>query len=398
VVLLYLETFGNPRKFGRLARRLARGRPVVVVKGGRSGTVAPGLAGKATPLPEEHVEALFAASGVIRVDTVSELFDAGQLLAYQPLPAGGRVAVVGNSAALALLSEEACVAAGLAVTRRVDIGPTAGPGALASAVRDVLADREVDALVAVFVPVPQRDGGPYADALATAVAGAGKPVVSTFLALEGMPERLRQVSLPSYPSPEVAVRALARVAAYAEWRRRPPGDAPELPGLRPEAGAAVVAAALADHPAGADLAAPDVASLLDAYGIALTPDGDPPGVAVRVELRWDPSFGAIVGYGLAGVATSLFDDWAYRPVPLTDVDAAALVRAPKAAPLLLDHDLDVEALEDLVLRISRLADDHPEVAGLTLDPLIVTPDGCTLRAATAHVTPATRPDAGPRRL
>jgi hypothetical protein len=115
-------------------------------------------------------------------------------------------------------------------------------------------------------------------------------------------------------------------------------------------------------------------------------------------LRWDPSFGAIVGYGLAGVATSLFGDWAYRPVPLTDVDAAALVRAPKAASLLLDHDLDVEALEDLVLRISRLADDHPEVAGLALDPLIVTPDGCTVRAATAHVTPATRPDTGPRRL
>src|SRR5207248_1503186 len=163
---------------------------------------------------------------------------------------------------------------------RVDIGPTAGPGALASAVREVLADREVDALVAVFVPVPQRDGGPYAEALAGAVAGAGKPVVSTFLAIEGMPERLRQVSLPSYPSPEVAVRALARVAAYAEWRRRPPGDVPELPGLRAEAGTAVVAAALGDHPAGADLAAPDVASLLDAYGIAVTPDGDPPGVPV----------------------------------------------------------------------------------------------------------------------
>ena len=480
VVLLYLETFGNPRKFARVARALGRRKPVVAVK---STTAPPGLDGTAPALSQGGTEALFAQSGVIRVDTLTQLFDVAQILAYQPLPAGHRVAIVGNSSALGVLAADAAVAAGLEVvpgcTR--DIGPEGGPEEFATAVRDAVGDPQVDALVAVFIPALSTPGTAFADVLLAGAAESGKPVVSTFLATDGVPARLRRVtadgmtgpgSVPSFASPEAAVQALGRVAAYAEWRRRPSGRVP-APVVDAAGAREVVAGALAAHPGGGVLPDTAAAALLQAYGIdvvpsmrcadameavaaaealgypvtlkvaegylrhrvdlggvrldlsgpddvraayagvvALSPDGPvdvlvqpmcPPGVACLVEVAEDPSFGAVVGFGLSGVATELLGDVAWRAAPLTDADAHALVRAPLAAPMLFGHrgavPVDTEALADLLLRIGLLADEIPEVRSLELRPVLVGGRGLTVLHADVTVGPAGgRPDAGPRRL
>src|SRR4051812_39954650 len=206
VVLLYLETFGNPRKFARVARRLARTKPVVLVKSGRHTAPTPALAATASPIDDAGLRALFEQSGVIRVETLSQLFDTALVLAYQPLPAGPRIAVVGNSTALGLLVSDALLDEGMELAGPpVDVGTAAPPEEFAAAVAAALggggaartddagAEADVggaDALVVVFVPPVAVPGAAYARALRQAVAGADKPVVAVFLAVEGVPAEL----------------------------------------------------------------------------------------------------------------------------------------------------------------------------------------------------------------
>ncbi|WP_448638776.1 bifunctional acetate--CoA ligase family protein/GNAT family N-acetyltransferase [Geodermatophilus sp. URMC 63] len=486
VVLLHLESFGNPRKFARLARTVARTKPVVAVKSGRHGGLTPGLAGTSVAVPEQSVAALFTSAGVIRVDTVAQLFEVGMLLAHQPLPAGDRVAVVGNSTALGVLVADAVLDEGLTLAHEapVDIGSTGSPEAFRAALQAAVDDDGVDAVVAVFLPPLVRTPEEYGRALRDVSAGSEKPVVATFLSADGflpeltvpdavgMPDR---GSVPSYTTPERAVIALARVAEYARWRRRPVGTVPELPDVDEERARSVVRGALAETPAGRQLTDAEVLALLGAYGVPLLgtrlattaeeavaaadaigypvvlkstapwlrhrtdlggvrldlgdaaavraafaaiPAGDPvivqemaaPGVPTVVEVVDDPSFGALVSFGVGGVATELLGDRAYRTLPLTDLDAAELVRAPRAWPLLDgwrgSEPVDVAALEDLLLRVARLADDLPEVLGLTLSPVIVGPaapwhGGRSLVVAggTVRIGPPTaRVEPGPRRM
>lgn len=238
VVLLYLESFGNPRKFARLARRLARTKPIVAVKSGRN-AVRQGLAATSVQVDETSVQALFEQAGVIRVESVAQMFDAAVLLAHQPLPAGERIAIVGNSSALGMLAADVGRAHGLQlVDEPVDVGAAAGPEEFAAAVRDAARRSDVDALVTVFAPPVAVHGTAYARALREALQEAEtisseKPVVTTFLATEGVPAELAVPgqdgaagwgSVPSYPSPERAVIALARVSRYARWRAAPQGE------------------------------------------------------------------------------------------------------------------------------------------------------------------------------
>jgi acyl-CoA synthetase (NDP forming)/RimJ/RimL family protein N-acetyltransferase len=238
VVLLLLESFGNPRKFARLARRVAAVKPVVAVKSGRHGGSLPrGLAANSVAVDDASVEAMFEQAGVIRVDTSADLFDTALLLAHQPLPAVDsdpvRVAVVGNSTALGVLAADAALERGLGLAGEpVDVGVAAPPEALAEAVARQLARPDVHALVAVFVPPVAVAGTAYARALREVTVPAGKPVVSTFLGAEGILGELAvpsptgapgRGSVPSYASPERAVAALARAARYARWRQRPAG-------------------------------------------------------------------------------------------------------------------------------------------------------------------------------
>ena len=210
VVVLYLETVGNPRKFARLARRISRRKPVVVV-----------MAAAATDVEA----ALLRQAGVVRAETVTELFDVAVLLASQPLPAGRRLAVVSDSAALARLAVSAARSLGLSCTgpRVLSYGTPAQ--AYGRAVDG--AAGEADAVLAILVPPVDAGRGETAAAVARAAAGAGKPVLAAVMSYDGVPPELGDV--PSYPSPNSAVRALARAVGYAEFRSRPPGLFPMPP-------------------------------------------------------------------------------------------------------------------------------------------------------------------------
>jgi len=410
VVLLYLESFGNPRKFARLTRRLGRTKPIVAVKSG-SGPVVAGLASTSVELPESSVRALFEASGVIRVETLGGLFDVAALLTAQPLPAGDRVAVVSNSTALAVLVSNAIAAEGLTLARMDDIGVDVPPETYRTALAAAVEDDPVDAVVVVFVPPLQRTSGDeVAAALRSVVAASGKPVLSTFLGFEGVPSALAgdgelsppRGSLPSYPTPERAVRALPRAARYAAWRRTPPGVVPHLDDVNLTAARAVVQAALVEAPAGAVLDADRCTAVLVSMGIDAPHPSRAHGVEVQLGVHDHPSFGAIVSFVVAGLATDLLGDRAYAAVPLTDVDAAVLIEAPRAAPLLHGYggwpSADTDALADLALRMSLLGDALPEIADCTVTAIAAARGAHVIRAS-LRVAPATaRADSGPRRL
>jgi len=409
IALLYLESFGNPRKFARLARRLGRSKPIVAVKSG-SGALVAGLAQTSVEVPDISVQALFEASGVIRVDTLGDLFDVALLLTSQPLPAGNRVAVVGNSTALGVLVTNACAAEGLVLARLDDVGVDATPEAFEQALAAVVADPGVDAVVVVFVPPLQRTSGEdVAVAVRTVSCGSPKPVLSTFLGFEGVPRALAAAgesspapgSVPSYPSPERAVRALARAVRYSVWRRRPPSAVPAPAGADIDAARTLVTAVFADVPDGRDLTPDEAARLLACVGIELTA-AVPAGIEVVLTVHDDHSFGALVSFGLGGVATDLLGDRAYAAVPLTSDDADELIVAPRAAPLLSGYAggpaADLPALAGLALRMSALGDAVPEVAECTLRAA-ATPEGAHVISAQVRLAPPTaRDDTGPRRL
>jgi acyl-CoA synthetase (NDP forming) len=129
----------------------------------------------------------------------------------------------------------------------------------------------------------------------------------------------------------------------------------------------------------------------------------PPGTACTFAVLDDPSFGSLLSFGLSGMATELLGDRAYRPIPLNTVDAAELIREPRAAPLLSGYrgepPVKLDDLEDLALRLNRLADDLPEVRSLVLDPVLAGPDGVAVSGSRIVLgPPPTREEAGPRRL
>ncbi|MGW6375993.1 bifunctional acetate--CoA ligase family protein/GNAT family N-acetyltransferase [Rhodococcus sp. NPDC055112] len=229
VVLLYLESFGNPRKFSRIARRVGRNKPIVAVKSGRH-AVPEALAANGVEIDDSVVSALFEQAGVIQVGSIAQLFDCAVLLGYQPLPAGPRVAVVGNSSALGVLAAGAARSEGLEPAKPVDLAAQSTPAEFAGAVSAALESVEVDAVFAVFVPPVSVDVEPYAKALRDAARDSSKPIVTTFLAAEGIPDVLAvrgedghpiRGSVPSYPGPERAALALSRAWRYAQWKSRP---------------------------------------------------------------------------------------------------------------------------------------------------------------------------------
>ncbi len=256
VILLYLESFGNPRKFARLARRIARHKPIVAVKSGRTlaGSRAASSHTAALASPDVAVDALFRQTGVIRVDTLEELLGTAQVLSSQPLPDGGRVAIVSNAGGPGILAVDACAGADLEVSELSDatqaalrefvardasvrnpIDLVAGASAhdFERALRTVLADDAIDAVLVIFVPPLVTRAEDVARAIASAAGDAGtKPVVACFLGRDGVPDELRgdggKRRVPSFAFPEAAAHALGRVAKLAEWRRQPEGIEPEL--------------------------------------------------------------------------------------------------------------------------------------------------------------------------
>jgi acyl-CoA synthetase (NDP forming)/RimJ/RimL family protein N-acetyltransferase len=476
VVLLYLESIGNPRKFSRIARRVARRKPVVAVKSGRTTQGTPlGHAVARTSAPAPAVDAMFRQAGVIQVNTLDEMFDVAQLLAHQPLPRGKRIAVVGNSDAIGLLAADTASAEGLVVRASIALGADATGQDFERALDEAIDNPQVDAVVAVYIPPLNTSGEEVATVLATVGEQSDKPIVSTFLASEGVPELLRvpdvegaagRGSVPSYGNPEAAVRAMARTVDYAAWLSRPAGQLCHFDDLDVESAHALVAAILDQDPDGVDLTHDQLRHLLGSYGIDLwrrievgssdeavaageqlnwnvvlkataphlrsRPDlahvwrnidnaeqmrgawyqlnsvlerpetagfvvqgMASPGVPLSLESLEDPLFGPIVSFGVQGAPSELLGDRSYRIPPMTDSDAASMVREIKSAPLLLGYRggdvVDTAVVEQLLLRLAQLKNELPQVACLHLDLVLAGAHGCAVLDASARVAPT--PDA-----
>ncbi|HET9772049.1 MAG TPA: GNAT family N-acetyltransferase, partial [Acidimicrobiia bacterium] len=295
VVLLYLESFGNPGKFHRIARRVACSKPIIAVKSGRSQAGSRGASSHTAALasPDRAVDALFRQTGVIRVDTMEQLFDTAAVLAHQPVPAGRRVAIVGNSGGPGVLAADACEASGLevpelssatqealraclppaaGVRNPVDMMASAGPATYQDALRILLADTDIDAVIVVCTstnaaPIPE-----VAAALGEIAAGHwDKPLVANLVGFEGIPGPLRgERAVPCFPFPETAAQALARAAWYGDWRRRPAGSFPSLDRIDLRAPRPIVAEFLARHPDGGWLDPVAAGDILAAFGIPVT--------------------------------------------------------------------------------------------------------------------------------
>ena len=315
VILLYLESFGNPRKFSRIARRVARVKPIVAVKSGRSpaGARATGShTGALLAASDVTVDALFLQAGVIRTDTLAQMFDVASLLAHQSPPRGRRVAILTNAGGPGILCADACAAEGLAIATLSDATRTALRAALPAsasvgnpidtiasataeqygqAMRILAADGGVDALIVIFIPplVTLAEDAARAIVSGARAIGAGTPVLTVFMQSRGTPEALRaaDVHLPSYAFPEDAAIALGRVARYADWLRRP-DDAPAH--LERVDGATAATAIASARARGAAWLSPgEVDALLRAYGLPLVEQRvvTTPGDAARAAAEMD---------------------------------------------------------------------------------------------------------------
>jgi acetyl coenzyme A synthetase (ADP forming)-like protein len=493
VILLYIESFGNPRKFSRIARRVSRRKPIVAVKSGRSaaGVRAASSHTAAMATPDVAVDALFRQTGVIRVDTLDQLFDVAILLGSQPLPAGRRVAVVGNSGGPGILATDACDGVGLeipelddvtqtrlkavvdpngAVANPVDLVASATPAIYRSALEILTDDETVDALIVICTPTFAAPPDEVARAVGEVATATDKPIVCCFLAWPEMPPLIEEGggegrAVPSFASPEPAARALAAAATYSEWRQRPPGSLPDLEGFDHDQIRDALTAFLGSHPEGGWAPLGVVDEILAAAGIThlevVTVDGPGPAAqeaarlgfpvalkavgdeivhksdvgGVRLDLETevdvrdafldmsdrlgpmmrgaviqpmaspgvetiagvvlDPLFGPLVMFGVGGIATELIGDRSFRILPLTDADAAELVRSLKSSPLLFGYrgsaPAAVERLEDLLQRLGRLAAIAPEIAELDLNPIIVTNQEAVVVDARVRIAPATPP-------
>ena len=295
LILLYLESFGNPRKFARIARRVGQKKPIVAVKGGRSAAgfrATQSHTGALVAASDITVDALFRQSGVIRTDVLAEMFDVAALLTTQPIPRGERVAIITNAGGAGILAADACEDLGLkvpelsadtqaalesqlspaaGVRNPVDMVASASSSDYAHTIRSVAIDPNVDALIVIFIPPmvlrPEEVAGEILQAARD--LGGRIPILSTFMASHGSPEILSdgQSRIPSYPFPEAAASALARAVQYGRWLATPQGEVPNFPDVRREDAAAIVAHALR---AGERWLNPDeIENLLGCYGIQL---------------------------------------------------------------------------------------------------------------------------------
>ena len=487
LAVLYLESFGHPRKFARTARRVSRRMPVLTVHAGRS---APGqraaashTAAAAAPLITR--QALFEQAGVIATTSLGEMLDAAAFLASQPVPAGNRVVIVTNAGGAGVLAADACVEAGLTVhqvsartQRRLrallpDGCAVGGPVDTTAGVTGevfgecmalLAADRGgapqagqpaagaatpgPDAMIALVVPTAAADLLPQLQSARLPI-----PLVTVVLqqadTVRVLPHTGAGSPVPAYAYPEAAARAVARAARYGAWRRRPAGTMPDLPGIDAAGARALISSFLSRVAGGGWLQAAEADELMRCYGAPVVETrsatdaagavaaaealgghvalkAEVPGLvhksdagAVELDLRGEaevraamerlarrfsgqlaevvvqpmitggteliigvvqePVFGPLVVFGLGGVATEVLGDHAARLAPLTRDDADDLIHSVRAAPLLLGHrgspPADLDSLRDALLRISRLADDLPQVAELDLNPVIARPDG-----------------------
>jgi acetyl coenzyme A synthetase (ADP forming)-like protein len=341
VVLLYLESFGNPRRFGRYARRMGRRKPIVAVKSGRSTAgvrATSSHTGALLAANDTTVDAVFRQHGVIRTDTLEEMFDVATLLVNQPVPTGRRVAIVTNAGGLGIQCADTCEARGLhvpelaaetvetlrgflpaeaSVGNPVDMIASASPDDYRRAIAATAADPGIDAMIVIYIPPLERDAPPIAEAMVEAIAGLERriPVLTCFMSARGVPPELKHdgVRIPSYAYPEQAAIALAHAADHGDWRARPEGTIPEIIGLRVDEAHAVIAAAL-ERGEESWLTPDEVETLLGCYGIP----------QARTETVRTPDEAAEVASGFAGPVALK----AAGPLHKTEAEAVRLDLAP----------------------------------------------------------------------
>jgi acyl-CoA synthetase (NDP forming)/N-acetylglutamate synthase-like GNAT family acetyltransferase len=512
VILLYLESFGNPRRFARIARGVSRSKPIVVVKPGppaARGLKGPqglelGSSGQA-PSPETAggeaagvvagdipVDALFRQTGVIRAETLDEMFDLAAVIDRQPLPAGRRVAILSDGGGPGILCAGACRAARLSVPALSDstmerltafLSPATtidNPLELAfsssadlycRAVETLLAAPEVDALIAIHTALDSDDSGATLEAIrqgtaaGRAAGGAGKPVLACLMAKDDAVQAivLAGESIPTYEFPESAARVLGKLAAYAEWRAGPHGIIPDFDDIDPDSARSICRKAIEERGAGW-LTAEEARAVLGAMSLPVAPGGVAAtadeaaqlaenagfpvavklassrilhktekggvhlnlddeaavrgafetirhsletddsleamegvlvapmagsGVEVRVSMVEDPSFGPLIAFGLGGIHVEVSADVSVRVTPLTDRAAAAMVREIRGYSLLEGYrghpPADIEAIHNVLLRVSRLVEEVPDIARLEASPIFVGPPGKGCRIGDARI-------------
>jgi acyl-CoA synthetase (NDP forming)/RimJ/RimL family protein N-acetyltransferase len=479
VIVLYLESFGNPRHFARLAPDVARRKPIIAVKSGRSaaGSRAAASHSAALATSDTAVDALFEQAGVIRANTLQELFDVAVLLSTQPLPPGPRVGVVTNAGGPAILLADMGETHGLVfpdltpettaalrallppqagLANPIDMIAAATPAQYARTIELVGADPNIDALIVIYIPPLVTEPAEIAQAIA---AGAGtvpasKPVLTVFMTSQGVPAALNagpRRALPTYTFPENAALALSAAVRYGHWRTQPCGTPSRLSPFAHSAVRAVVDRVLANASAPLWLPPGDVAAILQAAGSTLaaaeqtspaeavataerlgyplvakvvSPDvlhksdvggvilglDTPAAVASAVEtlvtrmhqrqarldgillqrqvasgiealvgVTTDPTFGPLLVCGLGGTLVEVVRDVAFRLIPVSDVEATAMLTTLRAN-VLLDGSRgappgDREALIALLLRVSALAESIPELQELDLNPVKVLAPG-----------------------
>ncbi len=274
LVLLHLESFGNARRFSRIARRVARHKPVIAVK---SGAVIPAWA-EHSWLQGATLDALLGQMGVIRVDGIEAMFDVARLLVRQPVPAGNRVAIITNAGGPARLAADACEGAGLTLARLtptadavghpIDLVHHAGPSDYAAALERVLADDQVDSALVIYAPPLADRTDEVITAIATHASSATKPVVATVLGVGAADLSLpTDGAVPGFTFPERAARALGTASAYGAWLGEEAGEIPPVEGVDDESAEALVSGLLVRHPDGVVLGPADADALLAAYGL-----------------------------------------------------------------------------------------------------------------------------------
>ena len=493
-ILLYMESFGNPRRFARIARRVSARKPIVAVKAGRSesGRRAAGSHTAALAASDVAVDAMFHQTGVIRAETLDELLTVALGFDAQPLPSGRRVGIITNAGGLAILCTDACEASGLIVpelsaqtkkdleaflpvtaarTNPVDLIASATPEQYAEAVSTVLAAEEIDALIILYVSVTMIDTAGIADGIKRGIergrtaASKRKPVFISWMA-EGDSDRVFSAStetIPVYGLPETPALVLGKMASYSEWQQQPIGIVPDFDDLELSVARTICATALAQRGNGW-LTTEETRSVLRAIqvpvqsgGIALTADeavalaekvGWPVavklashevmhkteyggvhlnlsseqsvreafgsirnglvqrnqlsamegvlvqpmvtgGVEVMVGVTHDSVFGPLIAFGLGGIHVEILGDVQFRITPLTEDDAVQMIRGIKGYPLLKGYrghpPADVEAIKDVLLRISRLVEEIPEILELDLNPVFCLAPGQGCRIVDARI-------------
>ena len=484
VVLLYLESFGNPRKFTRVARSISSKKPVVAVTSNPiqhpSRTFASQTGAMATD--QAATEALFKQAGILRADSLEDLFDTGSLLANQPLPKGNRVAILSNAGGPAILTAEACKARGLEIpalspnttsqlrsflppkaiiTNPIDTSSEFTVEQYHEALHLLLDDENVDIVIVIFIPPILRLSDEFAAVIrevAPLFRKQGKPLVTSFLGLKGPRIELGSKEkgyVPSYTFPESMAGALSRALEFSQRLKMPVGKIPEFADINKNKADAIIKSALEKSgESQAWLDAESILGLLDCYGIkfvtlklARTPveaaaaakemgcpvavkilsgkipqrmdvngvildcraeeeveqafirisenmDGvgrrkDMDGVIVQkmvqggieviVGVTQHPAFGPLIMFGLGGVYAELFKDVTFSIHPATDIDAHDMVRAVKAYQMLEgwrgSQRADIESIEELILRISALVENHPQITEMDLNPVKVLAQG-----------------------